>query len=173
MVSPESAAKPPPATTAEPCACPNSDIMPGSVRQLPGTEAWAKPTPHDGVASDSLVAADDSAVPEPPLGSVRTEQRHPLPPSPSLISPPESDESACRLTPSTSSMPPSTGPSHTTGSLSHLPLKKKVQCIQFELSIDPSLGLLAALRQANECFGLPTRGTPHEQAAALLCEMGV
>ena len=52
-------------------------------------------------------------------------------------------------------------------------LKDKVRMIQHELAIDPATGIMDTLRKANECFGLALAGTPHEQASALMLEMGL
>ena len=60
-----------------------------------------------------------------------------------------------------------------TSATAQLSLKEKAKLIAFELSIDSAAGILEILKRANECFGIEAAGTPHEQAATLLGELGL
>jgi len=56
---------------------------------------------------------------------------------------------------------------------SELSLKDKAMKIQFELALDHATGIKETLKHANEYFGIEAKGTPNEQASALLKEMGL
>jgi len=60
-----------------------------------------------------------------------------------------------------------------TSATAQLSLKEKAKLIAFELSIDSAAGILEILKRANGCFGIEAAGTPHEQAATLLGELGL
>lgn len=102
------------------------------------------------------------AVHEPTMPSTSVTSTAPAPPAPLLRS------AAATATTSDVAVP---APSGRVGTA--LSLKEKVQRIQHELDIPPSVGIASALREAGSTMKLHLQGTPAEQAEQVMASLGI